>query len=119
MKQQMQRLLRQRGFQEREQKRSQEQLMVLCSQRGTQEIKPVVVSQWTVENTPQQSLDNWQQKPGLAGIDLPCESKQEILEELRLWAQKSFGGLDRAIASKEAYVLQGVDLYPTDKVTKT
>jgi ubiquinone/menaquinone biosynthesis C-methylase UbiE len=110
MKQALHRLLDQRGFSAREGGKNQHKLMELCCQRGAEAIAPAVVSQWTESTTPAKSLDNWQQKPGLGGIDLPAETKQEILEELQSWAERTFGELYAPVESEAAYVLQGVRL---------
>ena len=110
MKQQMHHLLRQRGFQPREGEKNSKELISLCCQRGAKVIDSEIVARWTVLNTPQQSLDSWRQKPGLAGIDLLQDVQQPILKELQLWAEETFGGLDRSVESEETYILQGVRL---------
>ena len=110
MKEQMGSLLRQHGFQGREKKQSQRQLIELFCQRGAEEIEPVVVSWWKVANAPRQSLESWRGKPGLAGIDLPAGIKQDILRQLQVWAEATFGRLDLPLESEEAYLLQGVRL---------
>jgi ubiquinone/menaquinone biosynthesis C-methylase UbiE len=116
MQQEMQRRLRERGFQARQGNQKQRQLIELCCQRGAKVIDPVVVSRWTVASTPWQSLNSWQQKQGLSGIDLPTDIKQEILNELQNWAEATFDGLHQQVESEETYVLQGVYLTPTDKI---
>lgn len=114
MRHQMQHLLRQKGFQGRLGEQKQRQLIELCCQRRAKVIEPLVVSCWTVASTPSQSLNSWQQKDGLGGIYLPTNIQQEILKDLQIWAEETFGGLDQQVESKEAYVLQGVYLPPTD-----
>jgi ubiquinone/menaquinone biosynthesis C-methylase UbiE len=116
MQQEMQRRLRERGFQGRQGNQKQRQLIELCCQRGGKLIDPVVVAQWTVASTPWQSLNSWQQKQGLSGIDLPTDIKQEILNDLQIWAEATFDGLHHQVESEEAYVLRGVYLTLTDKI---
>lgn len=110
MKNQLHYLLEKYGFQGRQKKQSTGQLLDLCYQHGAKEIKPLVVSRWQVSSSPQQSLDNWQQKEDLAGINLPAQIQQKILEELQIWAQTTFNGLEHSIESEEEYVLQGAYL---------
>lgn len=110
IRQQMQKLLQSHGLSGKGGEKKQHQLMELCVQRGGKEIKPVIVSEWKVTSTPQESIDNWQKKPGLGGINLEQEIKQNILEELQLWAKATYGRLDEQIESQEAYILQGVYL---------
>jgi hypothetical protein len=50
-------------------------------------MESVIVQEWKVTSTPQESLDNCQKKPGLGGINLPEEIKQNVLDELRIWAK--------------------------------
>jgi hypothetical protein len=42
----------------------------------------------------------------------PCVQRA-ILDELRQWAQVTFGDLDREMTGEEAYVVQAVDLRPS------
>lgn len=110
MKQQMHQLLRKHGFQPRQKDRQSSQLVKLCCGRGAKMIESVVVARWQVSRTPQQSLDSWHSKPGLAGIDLPGSVQEEILSELKAWAGATFGELLRPVESEEGYVLEGVRL---------
>ncbi|WP_413175682.1 class I SAM-dependent methyltransferase [Anabaena azotica] len=113
IRQQMQQQLQHHGLSGKRGEKNQHQLMELCVQRGGRKIEPVMVQEWKVTTTPQESLDNWQKKPGLGGINLPEQIKQNILDELRIWAKDKFGQLDQQMESQEAYILQGVDLTKT------
>jgi hypothetical protein len=106
----MQQQMRNQGLLGRQGEQNQRQLMELCSQYGGREIEPVVVSQWKVTYTPQECIENWRQKPGLGGISLAEETKQQILDDVTIWAKSTFGQLDEAIASETAYILQGISL---------
>ncbi|NES21767.1 MAG: methyltransferase domain-containing protein [Symploca sp. SIO3E6] len=108
LQQELQRRLRQHGLKPRGGEHHQRQLIDLFTQRGAKVIKPIVVAQWKVSSTPAQSIKNWQQKPGLSGINLPADLKQNILEDLQNWAQATFGELEQTIESEESYVLQGI-----------
>jgi ubiquinone/menaquinone biosynthesis C-methylase UbiE len=108
MQEQMHHLLRQQGFQPRQKKRNYDHLIDLFCQHGAKPINPIIVSQWTVAHSPQDSLKNWQQKQGLAGNNLPLETQKTILQDLQGWAESTFGGLDQTLTSQEEYILQGV-----------
>ena len=110
MQQQLQQLLRQRGYSPRQGKRYQQQLIERCCQLGATLLDPVDIACWTVSTTPWQSLETWHQKAGLAGIDLPATIKQEILQEVQQQAEHSLSDLHQPIESEETYVLQGVRL---------
>ena len=113
MKQALHRRLHHHGVWGHEGEKNERMLIEACCQRGAQVIDPLVVSRWTVTSTPWQSINSWQTKPGLGGVDLPASLKHEILKELESWAEATFGRLHQPVESEEAYVLQGVRLRPT------
>lgn len=109
----LQRVLRQHGFHAREGMRHQGELLSAYAQRAATALDPVVAARWTVTRTPWQSIEAWQSKPGLGGVDPPPEVKHAILQALCGWAEATFGDLHREVACEEVYVLQGVRLRPT------
>jgi hypothetical protein len=113
LQQAMQRLLRQQGFSSRAGEPHQRRLLAALTWRGGTLLEPLVVVRWTVTRTPWQSIEAWQSKPGLAGLDVSPVVQRAILDELRSWAQSTFGDLNREVSCDEAYVLQGVNLRPT------
>lgn len=113
LQQTMQRLLRQQGFSSHAGEQHQRQLLTAFAQRGGTVLDPVVVVRWTVTRTPWQSIEAWQSKPGLAGLDVPAVVQRAIIEGLRSWAQSVFGDLHHEVSCEEAYVLQGVGLPPS------
>jgi ubiquinone/menaquinone biosynthesis C-methylase UbiE len=110
LQQELQGLLRQRGFSPHAGEPHQRQLLAALAQRGAMVFEPVVVVRWTATRTPWQSIEAWQSKPGLAGLNVPAVIKRAILDELRCWAQALFGDLDHEVSCEEAYVLQRVGL---------
>jgi len=110
MQQEMQRRLRQLGFQGHQGEQNQRQLLELCCQRGAKLIAPVVVARWKVATTPQDSINSWQQVEGLGGVEVPSGIKRRILEELQIWGKATFGQLEQQVESEEAYVLKGAEL---------
>ncbi|MDH3598364.1 MAG: class I SAM-dependent methyltransferase [Candidatus Tectomicrobia bacterium] len=110
MQQEMRRQLRQHGLQPRQGVRYDRQLIDVYRHRGAAVIEPVRVAQWTVRRTPRQSIEAWQSKPGLGGLDPPLAVKTEILQHLRQWAGETLGGLDTEVACDESYVIQGARL---------
>ncbi|NEQ07200.1 MAG: class I SAM-dependent methyltransferase [Moorea sp. SIO1G6] len=110
MRDQMQTLLAKETLQGRQKNKLMHQLIERFTQDGAQTIEPMVVSSWKVVSTPRQSLDSWRGKANLAGIELGDEIKHNVLDQLEVWAQATFGGLDQPIESEETYILQGVRL---------
>ncbi|GBF80627.1 class I SAM-dependent methyltransferase [Aphanothece sacrum] len=114
MKQQMHQELALQGLAKYPKEKKLQRLTQLYRERGAKPIEPIEVYCWTVTNTPEQSLQSWQDKPGLGGIDIPPTTKQEILYKLQTWADDSLGGLTQTLESQETYVLQGFWLPPTE-----
>jgi ubiquinone/menaquinone biosynthesis C-methylase UbiE len=108
MAHEMQRRLRERGFRGRS--GGDRRFLAALRDRGTPELDKTVVARWPARHTPRQSLDSWRSKPGLGGIVLPPGMQDEVLDGLETWAAETFGGLDAAEETEEAYVLEGVRL---------
>lgn len=115
MSREMQRRLRERGFPART--AGSRRVLAACRERsaagtagtaGTADLPKTVVARWPVRHTARQSLDDWRSKEGLGGIVLPAGVQKEVLNELEAWAVEAFGGLDTALETEDAYVLEGV-----------
>jgi len=114
MQREMQQRLRHYGLQGRQGNRYQRQLLDALERRGAAVLEPVTAARWSVVSTPNQSIVDWQSKPGLGGVEPPAAVKHDILSYLTRWAESTFGGLDAEIESEQAYVLQGVRLQSAD-----
>ena len=88
-------------------------LIDACVRRGAMLLQPVTAATWTVAASVRQSLEAWQQVSGLAGVEVPSETREAVLGELEGWAVSEFGELDRHFESRDAYVLRAVRLFPT------
>jgi ubiquinone/menaquinone biosynthesis C-methylase UbiE len=110
MKKQMHHILKEKGFNPKQKQQSHSQLIDLCCQHSAKKIEPVIVSQWTVSHTPNDSLQNWDQKEGLAGLDIPFDVQKQVLADLEQWAIAHYDKLDQPVESQEEYVLEGVYL---------
>jgi SAM-dependent methyltransferase len=109
MSREMQRRLRERGFPARS--AGSRRVLSALRERGATDLPKTVVVRWPVRHTARQSLDDWRSKQGLGGIVLPPGIQEEILSELEAWAVEAFGGLDAAVETEDAYVLEGVRLF--------
>lgn len=112
LRREMRRLLSQQGLQGQDGGQHRRQILAAFAQQGAQELEPVVIGRWTVRRTAWQAIAAWDAKPGLGGIDPPTSVKQDILHTLHNWAAATFADLHHEVASEEAYVLQGVRLWP-------
>ena len=112
MRRQMRRLLREQGYQGRSGSDSRRAIFEACQARGAEPIAPVVAARWSVDTSPLQSIRSWENKPSLAGNDVPAAVKEKVLSDLRAWATKCYNGLHQTVATDEAYVLEGARLAP-------
>lgn len=108
MSREMQRRLRERGFPARS--AGSGRVLQALRERGASNLEKVVVASWPARHTARQSLDDWRSKEGLGGIVLPPGVQDEVLRGLEAWAEETFGGLDAALETEDAYVLEGVSL---------
>src|SRR5215475_5514577 len=108
LQRELQRVLRQYGFHGREGIQHQRELLAAYGDHGATVLDPVVVLRWTVTRTLWQSIEDWQSKPGLGGVDPSPGVKHEILHYLCGWAEATCGDLHQAARFEEAYVLQAV-----------
>jgi hypothetical protein len=106
----MRRQLRRHNLQPRQGVQYEHQLIDACRHRGATAMSPVTVAHWTVRRTPRQSIEAWQSKPGLGGLDTPTSVKAEILQRLHQWAREALDGLDTEVGCDESYVIQGIRL---------
>jgi len=108
LRRRLQRELRKRGFEGRGGRKRLATLFESCCRRGAALIERVPVIDWTAEKSLARSLGAWHRRQGLAGLELPREVKEEVLGELRLWAEATFGDLAGNVPTRETYVLEGV-----------
>lgn len=73
----------------------------------------IVCARWTVEEIPETSLTWWRNKEGLAGVPIPADIKDAVLENLEKWALSHFGTLQQAHISEEQYELTIFETTPT------
>ncbi len=113
MRNQMRRLLRDHGYEGRSSSDARQAIFEACRARGAQPIEKVVAANWSINEAPLRSIQSWQGKSGLAGIDVPPAVKENILSQLRSWASRHYNGLDHSFETDEEYVIEGVRLTPT------
>jgi hypothetical protein len=65
-------------------------------------------ARWTSLHRPVDSIDAWEGKSGLAGLDLPAPVKGRVLAELRDQAHERYGALDRPFPQEESFELAAV-----------
>lgn len=76
----------------------------MCLVRGGRALEPITVARWRASRTAAETFDAWRFRAGLAGLDLPRETKADVLLELEPWALSRAG---RPEDEEESYVLEG------------
>jgi ubiquinone/menaquinone biosynthesis C-methylase UbiE len=94
-------------------------LLAAFTADGATPLGEEVVAEWTVTRTPRASLDDWEGKPGLAGVSVEASLKRRVLSDLRAFVEARFGDIDAPYASVERYSLAGVELAPTSGPPRT
>ena len=107
--------LRRRGLKSRRGERRNRKLFEACVRRGAELLEPIPVATWQTAASPRQSLDMWRSLTGLGGLPVSAETRAEVLDELKVWALETFGGLDGQFEFEETYVLSPLRVPPTHK----
>ena len=110
MRDRMRALLGAKGKQGRGRGAASNKLFDALVERGAVRRPTVTAAEWTVNERPQDALDSWSEKDGMAGVDVPSATKDQVLDELRAWAHDQFGALDAAHQSTEKYEIQLLQL---------
>lgn len=102
--------LRAHGFQPRQGERETRGHLEALLAHGAEALDEHVASSWRVERSPADSLRAWASKPGLTGLDLPRQVRDQVLAEVEAWARERFTALEAKVATEERYVLVGARL---------
>ena len=105
MARQMIEMLQHQGLEGLRGERHTRNLIEACGRGGGQVLPSTCVARWTAGATPRESIESWRCLQGLAGIPVPADTKEQVLNEIESWAQETFGGLDEVADSEESYVL--------------
>ena len=110
LRQEMRRRLAAAGFEGRSGKGQRKALFGACCERGAEMIELCAAARWNIEASPMASIDNWRNKMGLAGLNIPDGLKGEILDGVTQWASERWGALDVPQRMEERYLMAGVRL---------
>jgi len=110
MREKMRSLLAKREKTSRDWKRLNAELFEVCRKRGAEILKTRLVSEWRTVYNPNQSIESWENKEGLAGADVTEEVKKRVLEELREWANDYFDDMYETVDFSETYHLHSLKL---------
>lgn len=112
LRRRMRQLLRAEGFEGRSHNAGAAAVFAALEMDGGERIEPRVAARWTAPHRPADSVAAWEDKSGLAGLDVPADVKSRVLNELRSWAASAFGDLQRELEQEEAFELAAIRLAP-------
>jgi len=79
-----------------------------CCATGAELLASVKTASWLSMYTPEHSLQSWQSKPGLAGMELSAAVKSDVLTRLEKWASVYFGDLKKSYQVEQTYLIEGI-----------
>jgi hypothetical protein len=103
----MREFLEQRGYRGKNHRAHRDALIDALGRDGAERLAPRTVASWTRPSAPSDSLRDWEGKQGLAGLDVPGETKASVLAELRVWAAQHYGDVDLPLQQEEFFELSG------------
>jgi SAM-dependent methyltransferase len=78
--------------------------------RGATPLAPRTVAQWARTGTAEEFIAGWEALAAIDGGEVPAERRAAIFRELRDWARREFGDLQRAETFTAWYTIAGVRL---------
>ena len=108
MKKTMRKLLKAEGIEGRSGKKHKKRLLEILKETGVKVYSDLKVVSWQKEIAPEQSLNSWRNKSGLAGTDIPEALKKQVLDQVEAWALDHFGDLQLKHPTTFTYTLDAI-----------
>lgn len=113
MRTQMRHLLSEHGIEGRNGQNHMMKLAELMKQITTvDELDSKTVSHWSTSRSPHESIQAWQKKDGLAGLQIEEKTKKSVLTKLENWAAEHFDDVMAKSVVNESYVLDLFRIMP-------
>lgn len=97
-------------YEPRRPERATSELVQILIARGGAHLAPEPVARRTLVTSYRIELDAWRFKGGIAGISLPREIRELVLDDLETWARGEVSDLEAPVDAGEAYVIEGAFL---------
>lgn len=110
LRRQMRRILEAHGQSGRNHESYTGEVFTALEELGGEIAEPRVAARWTRMHAPIDSITAWKGKEGLAGYDIPEETKRAVLDELRAWAEAEYGDPTRPLEQEEFFELDAIHL---------
>jgi SAM-dependent methyltransferase len=104
--------LRERGFEPTDAGKAHERIVRALRERGAKPLPSTVAAAWQARHSAADVLNAWKTTSGLGGCELAPGSKEEILAELWIWAEKNLDSVDAPLSSEERFTLEAVRMGP-------
>ena len=108
LRRQMRRMLEAQGFAGRSHEARAGAVFAALERVGGLRMETRTAARWTGTHRPADSIASWEGKSGLAGIEVPAETKARVLAELRDWAAAEYGDLHQPLDQEESFELDAV-----------
>jgi SAM-dependent methyltransferase len=108
LRRQMLKLLEEEGYSGRDREAHAEALFSTLEAIGGERAEPRVVARWTRRQALLDWFTVWRGKKGLAGHDIPEESKKRVLSRLRAWAEERHGNLEVPLDQEQFFELEAI-----------
>jgi len=103
-------ILAEHGLHSSDGMKKSEELVARCLAGGAALLEPTTVARWTRRTTAEEVISEWEGRPDFGGVQIHTEFRTALFRELRAWACREFGSLDRPESSVYSYTIGGVRL---------
>lgn len=110
MRKEMHKLLNTFGLSEKSGQSNRKQLFEALEQQGCQRLPTLVAARRQARHAPIESIQSWKSVEGIAGLAIDPALKAQILEQLKLNAQKLFTDIHQEQETEEVYELNAIKL---------
>ncbi|MEO6049328.1 MAG: class I SAM-dependent methyltransferase [Candidatus Kapaibacterium sp.] len=108
MRKQMRAILEAEGYFGRSHNARANAVFAELEHHGAIAVQQREAAHWTGTHRPADSISAWREKQGLAGIDVPPDVKERVLEQLRGWAAERYGDIEIPREQDEFFELDGI-----------
>jgi len=103
-------LLEERGYRGRGRRSEAEDIFAVLECDGGRRFPRLDAARWLVSRRPSEALAEWEGKEGLDGLAVPDEVKDDVMAELRSYAEQEYGDLERPLKEWDTFALIAIDL---------
>jgi ubiquinone/menaquinone biosynthesis C-methylase UbiE len=105
LRQRRQYLLREAGMHPRQGESGSRNVVALLTQAGWTNLGRHEAAAWTAETSVNEVLAGWNTLSRMGSVEVDKGTREQILREIRDWAAREIGELDRLVSHQERYVL--------------